>query len=133
MIGFLVLAAMLVVVVVNLSRVFLQDRSLTAAADGAALAAVQAADESAIYGGALGESLPLDSSAVDEQVRDYVAAAGLTERFDGFTVVETRVDGASVGVVLAANVDLPFVGVVSDRWVNGVPITAEARATAPLQ
>jgi uncharacterized membrane protein len=133
MIGFLVLAAMLVVVVVNLSRVFLQDRSLTAAADGAALAAVQAVDESVVYGGALGESLPLDSSTVDEQVRDYVAAAGLTERFDGFTVVETRVDGASVVVVLAANVDLPFVGVVSDRWANGVPIAAEARATAPLQ
>jgi Flp pilus assembly protein TadG len=133
MIGFLVLAAMLVVVIVHLSRVFLHDRSLSAAADGAALAAVQAVDESAIYGGSFGQALPLDPAAVDRRVQDYVAAAGLSSRFDDFAVVETRVDAGSVVVVLGATVDLPFAGVVSQGWAGGVPITAESRATAPLR
>jgi Putative Flp pilus-assembly TadE/G-like len=133
MIGFLALAAMLVVIVVNLSRVFLHDRSLGAAADGAALAAVQAVDESAIYGGALEGSLPLDPVAVDQEVRDYVESAGLSNRFDDFGVVETRIDEDGVVVVLAATVDLPFVGVISNPWADGVTITAESRATAPLQ
>jgi hypothetical protein len=132
MIGFLTLAALLVVVVVNLSRVFLHDRALGAAADGAALAAVQALDEAAIYGGSLGESLPLDASAVQRQVREYAAAAELSRRFDGFAVVDARVEGPSVVVVLEATVDLPFVGVVSDGWARGVHITAQARATAPV-
>ena len=133
MIGFLIVAAMLVVIVVNLSRVFLYDRALAAAADGAALAAVQAVDESAIYDGTLEGTLPLDASVADRLVGDYVAAAGLSGRFDDFTVVEIRVDGGSVVVVLGATVDLPFVGVVADRWAEGVSITAESRATAPLQ
>jgi hypothetical protein len=133
MIGFLALAAMLVVIVVNLSRVFLYDRSLGAAADGAALTAVQGVDESAIYGGALEEALPLDPIAVDRQIQDYVESAALSDRFDDFTVVETRIDDGSVIVVLGATVDLPFVGVVSDHWAQGVTITAESRATAPLQ
>jgi hypothetical protein len=133
MIGFLALAAMLVVIVVNLSRVFLYDRSLGAAADGVALAAVQAVDESAIYGGALEGALPLDPVAVDREIQDYVASAGLSDRFDDFIVVETRIDDGSVSVVLGATVDLPFVGVVSDHWEQGVTITAESRATAPLQ
>jgi Flp pilus assembly protein TadG len=133
MIGFLVLAAMLVVVVVHLSRVFLHDRALSAAADGAALAAVQAVDESAIYGGAFGQSLPLDSSAVDQRVEDYVVASGLTSRFDDFAVIETRVESGRVVVVLRATVDLPFDGIVSQGWTGGVPISAESRATAPLR
>jgi Putative Flp pilus-assembly TadE/G-like len=133
MIGFLALAAMLVVIVVNLSRVFLYDRSLGAAADGAALAAVQGVDEFAIYGGALEEALPLDPVAVDRQVQDYVESAALSSRFDDFAVVETRIDDGGVIVVLGATVDLPFLGVVSDHWAQGVNITAESRATAPLQ
>jgi Putative Flp pilus-assembly TadE/G-like len=133
LIGFVAVAAMLVVVVVNLSRVFLHDRSLGAAADGAAVAAVQAVDESAIYAGALEGSLPLDPAAVDRRVRDYVVSAGLEGRFDDFTVVDTRIDAGTVIVELGATVDLPFVGVVSDRWEQGVTITAESRATAPLQ
>ena len=62
-IGFVAIAAVLIVIGVDASKVFLAQRALSSAADAAALSASQAVDKAAIYagtGGRCGGLLPLD-------------------------------------------------------------------------
>src|SRR4051812_50064388 len=85
-IGFVAIAAVLIVIGVDASKVFLAQRALSSAADAAALSASQAVDKAAIYsgtGGGCGGLLPLDDNeaappaagAVDDQT------AGLRSTF----------------------------------------------------
>ena len=132
-IGFTLVAALLVTVVVNASKVFLTQRALSAAADGAALAAVDALDEVAFYGGARGETLRLDDAAAGAAVADYVASAGLTERFDGFEFTTgLGGDGTTVTVTCGSRVALPFINAVSDAYNEGYPLSVTASARAPI-
>jgi uncharacterized membrane protein len=74
-IGYVVLILGLVAVVVDVSAVLLARRSLAATCDGAALAAAQAVDTTALYtGGGGGEILPL--GAVQDAVSRYPAPDG---------------------------------------------------------
>lgn len=130
--GFAVVAGLLVTVVTNASRVFLYQRALSSAADGAALAAAQSVDTAAIYRGGAEETLPLDPAAVDAAVVGYLADAGVGERLPGLAVATTATDGFTVTVTLTARVDLAFLNAVSDQWAGGVPLRATARATSPL-
>jgi uncharacterized membrane protein len=130
--GFAVVAGLLVTVVTNASRVFLYQRALSSAADGAALAAAQSVDTAAIYRGGAEETLPLDPAAVDAAVVGYLADAGVAERLPGFAVTATATDGTTVTVTLTARVDLAFLNAVSNQWSSGVPLSATARATSPL-
>ena len=129
--GFAVVAGLLVTVVTNASRVFLYQRALSSAADGAALAAAQSVDTAAIYRGGAEETLPLDPAAVDAAVVGYLADAGAGERLPGLAVATTT-DGTTVSVTLTVRVDLAFLNAVSDQWSSGVPLRATASATSPL-
>lgn len=126
------IGALLVTVVVNASRAFLERRSLTAAADGAATAAASAVDLGAFYDGDIGDALPLAQAAVAQAVTDYVADAGLPARFTGFTVLSQRTDGAAVTVSFGARVRLPFLNLLSSAYADGLAVTGTATATAPL-
>ena len=130
--GFAVVAGLLVTVVTNASRVFLYQRALSSAADGAALAAAQSVDTAAIYRGGAEETLPLDPAAVDAAVVGYLADAGVAERLPGLAVATTATDGTTVSVTLTVRVDLAFLNAVSDQWSSGVPLRATASATSPL-
>lgn len=126
-IGFTAILLMLVTVVVDVSAVFLAQRSLSGAADAAAVAAANAVDEDAVYrDGALG-SLPLaDAAAV---VHAHLAESGVTEQFPGLQVHEAASDGTTATVSLAADVALPFVGAVApDLGSWRVRVTASARS-----
>ncbi len=129
--GFAVVAGLLVTVVTNASRVFLYQRALSSAADGAALAAAQSVDTAAIYRGGAEETLPLDPAAVDAAVTSYLADAGVGERLPDLAVATTT-DGTTASVTLTARVDLAFLNAVSDQWSSGVPLRATASATSPL-
>ncbi len=131
--GFAVVAGLLVTVVTNASRVFLYQRALSSAADGAALAAAQSVDTAAIYRGGADETLPLDPAAVDAAVSSYLGDAGVAERLPGLAVATTATDGSTtVTVTLTARLELAFLNAVSDQWAGGVPLSATARATSPL-
>lgn len=134
-IGFTVVVALLITVVVNASRVFLVHRALSAAADGAAVAAADALDEPRFYTGSRPpDTLPLSSAAVAAAVEDYAASAGLAERFDGFRAGGTLApDGSTVSATCAAVVRLPFVNLVSQRYADGLPLSVTASARSPLQ
>ena len=133
-IGFTLIAALLVAVVVNVSRVFLYERSLASAADGAAVAAASALDESAVYEdtGGLGTRLPLDPGEAEKRVADYAAQTDLPARFRdfGYTV---DVEADTVTVSFQARVDLRFIGTVAAGYAGGVPLSVTASARSPVR
>lgn len=140
-IGFVAIAAVLVIVGIDASKVFLARRALSSAADAAAVAASQAVDRNAIYagiGGGCGGLLPLDPDvaaqraalAVDDQ------AAGLHSTFTELADPETSVTGDTVAVHLSGRVAMPF-GHILAVLVPGhddgtVQIDATSHAQAPL-
>jgi hypothetical protein len=129
--AYAVIAALLVTVVVNVSKVYLNRRSLVAAADGAALSAANQPDLDAVYNGA-GTTLPLSPAGTKAAVRQYARDADLVTRFEGFRVVDVTTDGVTVTVTLRADVEMPFLNLVSDRYSGGYPVRATARARSPL-
>lgn len=129
--GYTVIAGLLVTVVVNLSHAFLYRRAIYAAADAAALSAANQPDLDRVYGGS-GEVLPLSDEGASRAVRQYVRDAELAGRFHGFRVVTVETDGRSVSVTFAADVPMPLLNLVSARYRDGYPVGATARATSPL-
>ena len=115
--AYAVIAALLVTVVVDVSKVFLYRRSLVAAADGAALSAANQPDLAAVYNGT-GATLPLSRSGTEAAVRQYAADAELADRFEGFDVAGVETDGVTVTVTLRAAVPLPFVNLISSHWTD---------------
>jgi len=149
MVCFAVIIAALITVVVDVSTVFLAQRQLQSTADGAALAAAQQADLPAIYTGELGAQLPLSRVAavgvIDAYATTNARIPGSCSRStyqvvggdDGSGNLQSGIqtDGQTVRVVLTCKVALPFLGLVSDPFTDGVTIHetayAQAAVTAP--
>ena len=126
-IGLAAVLLLLVAVVVDLSSVVLSRRALAGAADGAAVAAAQQPDRSAVSAG-LGARLPLDEAAVEEVVRTYAADARAVQ--PGLRLVGS-VDGGTVAVVEGfRTVRLPFSGWLGTRQVR---LHVVARAQSPTR
>jgi hypothetical protein len=132
-IGFAIIAAMLVTAVANVSKVFLWERSLAAAADGAAAAASSVVDESAIYQGEAEERLPLSPEGAAGRVAEYVAEAGLDERFGARFDYTVAVQADTVTVTFTAPVALVFVNLISSAYAHGYPVAVTASARSPLR
>ncbi len=130
MLGFAVLAVLLVAVVTDASSLYLTRRSLAGSADGAALTAVQELDRVAFYTGPSGEAIPLDPEAAAGAVQDYVTRAGLVERYEAFVVTRVDVGPESVTVSFRCLRRLPFPGIVGGAS-GAVLVDATATARAP--
>ncbi|ABW15146.1 conserved hypothetical protein [Parafrankia sp. EAN1pec] len=119
--GYLMLAAMLAVVVTDVSALYLARRSVASAADGAALAAAQRIDENAIYTATENfEALPL--SDIVDAVDEYEAQADPSGR----TALDASlVDATTVRVEGSRVVELPVVG-----FLGVGPVTVRAGAQA---
>ena len=125
--GFTMLLALMVGVVVNVSAAVLARRAVAGAADGAAVAAAQALDVERLYRDGLpGERLPLSTAGA----RQRVAAYGEQVRpgQPGLRLSVT-VDGSTASVLAVRDVRLPF-----DRLLGRRPLRVEAvaRARAPV-
>jgi uncharacterized membrane protein len=119
--GYAVVVLALILVVVDVSAVFLSRRSLAAACDGASLAAAQAVDTDQVYrSGVGGTSLPL--AEVQAAVGRYQATA-----FPQGALSGTVRGGDTVVVTGTRTVPLPVI-----RWlgVGDVSISASADASA---
>lgn len=130
-IGFAAILISLVAVVVDASQVVLLRRTLSSAADGAALAAAQSLAEEAFYTGRSGtgpsgEVLPLDPAIAHRVVVDYLAGVDVPLR-----LLEVSVDDGRVTVAVAATADLPLVGAVTSSF-TGTTVTARASARSPI-
>jgi len=123
------IAAVLVGIVVDTSRAFLQRRSLAAAADAAASAGANALDLDEFYAqNGSGERLPLGAAAVETVVQTYIADAGLAGRFEGLTAASST-DGENVTVTMTAQVGFPFD--VLSLAPGGAPVEFTASARSP--
>ena len=131
LLGFAVLALVLVGVVADLSKVFLAKRALASTADGAAIAAAQALDLEALYTGtAAPGDLPIDARAADAAARGHLARDGSGAAYDGFAVDRVEATPTQVEVQVSARVALIF-GVFF-AGPDGVRLAASATARSPL-
>ncbi len=133
--GFASAGALLLAVVVTVSSVFLAQRRLDAAADGAATAAADKLHTGTYYTRS-GEvaALPLDETDVTEAVQRYLDTTPLRDRFPDLEapIVELDDDRTTVTVTLNAGLKLPFAGLLSGAD-GGYPISATASARSPLR
>lgn len=119
----------LVVVLTDLSVLYIHKRSLAAAADSAAIAGAQSVDLDAFYRGTA-TRLPLDCATSRRSVRRQVTTSKVDSRTPRIVVTGTSCDGTTVGVNLRSQVTLPFsqhFGVKPQVQVSG-----SARARSPL-
>jgi hypothetical protein len=127
-IGFVVIALLLVTVLANASKAFLYRRSLMSWADGAAIVAAQSVAAERIYSGEVGDTLPLSRAGARSEVADYVRRHDLAGRFDDFAVAAVEVDPSGGTVTVTFTTRMPLI------WTSRTtPITAEASTVAPLQ
>lgn len=128
-IGFVMIGVLAVGVVANASKVFVYRRSLASWADGAAVAAAQSVAENVLYAGPAVDELPISGADARRAVDEYVARHGLERRFDGLRV-DMGVDPAASTVTVEFSVRVPL---VLGGDAAGIPLSAAATATAPLE
>ena len=106
-VGFAVVAIMLVGVVVDASAAYLRRTGLDSLADGAALAAADGVQGRQVYEGGLGERARIDPEVAREYVAAYLRDTDAARRYPGLVYeVEAGVDRVVVHV--AAPLDLPI-------------------------
>lgn len=131
--GLVVLAALFVTVVMDVSALFLDRRDLIAAADGAALAGAQAVDAESLYTEGLPASGPLflDEVRARAAVQDYLIENGFFDRYAGFAV-HVQTSPTTVRVELGALVQLPVTNTVTPGSGDGVQVRASATARSAV-
>lgn len=123
-IGFAVVVAMLVAVVVDASAAFLRRQGLNAAADAAALAATDGLQGESVYTHGLGERVRIDPAAARHHVAVHLADTGLARRYPGLDyTVRTTEDTVVVRLVTPMDLPLRVPGVGT-----GVQVTGTAAA-----
>ncbi len=113
-IGFFVLLGLLMVVVVNASSAFVERQRLDGLADGAALAAADALDGATFYSTG---TVAVDPAAARRRAAEHVATA------PGVRVVAVHLDGRTVTVRLARDVNLPL---TPPGWAETTTVVSEA-------
>ena len=136
--GYAVLALVVVLVVTSASAVHLERKRLWAAADAAAADAADAVDEEVYYGGAgaLATGVPLTDAGVRAAVRAHLRATGAGAAFDGLLLGPSTgtPDGRTAQVELVATAQVPVLGLLPGTSVTDGPlrISATSRARTAL-
>ena len=140
-IGYAAILALLVVVGIDVSKVFLARRALASVADEAALAAAQSVDRAALYAGTAGGCgglLPVDSAGAAQVVAGTVDAdmVDLRHTFTAMEPPSTAVTAGTVTVHLSGEVAVPFgkaLALLLPGHANGrVHVDATASAESPV-
>ncbi|MCC3296799.1 pilus assembly protein TadG-related protein [Arthrobacter caoxuetaonis] len=132
-IGYVLLALLVITVVAGASSVYLGHKKLLSAADGAALAAADTFSLSQVQGTEPGTApaAQLESGAVTAAVQQYLADSRAGERITALQISpETGTpDARTARVVLLGAVHPPIVNFLVP---DGIPIRAESDARARL-
>ncbi len=119
-IGFAVVVALLVAVVVDASAAYLRRQGLNSAADAAALAATDGIQGEEVYTQGLGRRAQIDPATARRYVADYFAVSGIRRRFPGLGYsVETTDDTVVVRIVTPMDLPLHVPGVGTGVRVTG--------------
>lgn len=106
-IGFAIVAAMMVAVVVDASAAYLRRQSLHSMADGAALAAADGIQGEQVYTGGLRDRADIDPEAAAVYVAAYLDDLGVEGRYSGLTY-RVHATQDRVVVTLSTPLDLPL-------------------------
>ena len=119
-IGFAVVVALLVAVVVDASAAYLRRQGLNSAADSAALAATDGIQGEEVYIHGLGKRAEIDPTAARSHVASYFASSGIQRRFPGLHYsVQTTDNTVVVRVVTPMDLPLRVPGVGTNVSVTG--------------
>lgn len=127
-VGFAAVVLMMIVVVTDISKVFLVRRDLDATADGAVLAAANGL--AAIYAqpSAAGNA-EIDPEQARRLTAEYLDSVDAGNRFSGLDW-SADVTGTTVTVTLTSSVDLPF---EPPGWQGSADIASDAAAVVPIR
>lgn len=107
LVGFFVIALLLVAVVVDASAAYLRRQGLDNVADGAALAGADGVQGREVYEGGLGERARIDPDVARQHVADYLRSTGAAARYPGLRW-SVHTDAERIVVRVAAPLDLPI-------------------------
>ncbi len=114
-IGFAVVALLMVGVAVDASAAYLRRQGLDNLADGAALAAADGIQGRQVYEGGLGERARIDPEVARLYVADYLRATGAPSRYPSLQwSVDTTTDRVAVRVTAPLHLPITLPG-VGDR------------------
>ena len=132
--GFTVVAILLIVGTVAVTSVQLSRMRLLDAADGAALDAADSLDLRAYQRG-LGEAVAVSDTTVRETAVQYLAERPRPQSLLAWQVAAGTgsPDGQTAVVRVSGAADLPLVGGLLHTLGGSVTITVESRARAPVQ
>ena len=132
--GFTLVAAMLIVGTVAVTSVQLSRMRLLDAADGAALDAADSLDAGAYQRG-LGRSVPVSDETVRATAESYLAERPLPVGMSAWQVAPGTgsPDGQTAVVRLVGEADLPMVGGVLRGLGGSITVTVQSRARSDLQ
>lgn len=118
-IGFAVVALLMVGVAVDASAAYLRRQGLDNLADGAALAAADGVQGRQVYEGGLGERARIDPVVARAYVADYLRATGAPGRYPGLRyTVDAGIDRVVVRVVAPLDLPIMLPGVDSHALVS---------------
>ena len=121
-VGFFVIAVLLVVVVVDASAAYLHRQRLDSLADGAALAASDGIETDALYLEGVGGRLELDPAAVRAHVAAYLRGVGAFRDHSGLSF-RVRTTAETVEVQVSSPLELPL---APPGWAERTRVTGSA-------
>ncbi len=131
--GLALIAMLLVAGTVAVTSAHLSRMRLLDVADGAALSAANALDESA-YAQGVGESVPLSDASVRRRAATYLGSRPLPARITQWRLAPGTgtPDGRTAVVLVVGEAELPMVGPALRDLGVSVTITVESRARADV-
>jgi uncharacterized membrane protein len=130
-VGYVLLALLVVTVVIGISSVYLEHKRLLSLADGASLAAADSYTLGEVAGATGSPSAVLGSERVRNVAADFVARSPASAPFDGLAVTQGTgsPDGSTAVVVLSSVVHPPVVNFLVP---DGIRIEAGSTARSRL-
>jgi hypothetical protein len=134
-IGFSIIALMLIIGGVDVTAVQLARGRLFDAADGAALDASDALDDGSAYRAGLDKTVPITDGSVRQSAAGYLAVQPRPQGISSW-VLDAGTgspDGQTAVIVLRGTVDIPIAASVLSAFGGSVQITVESRAQSGLR
>jgi len=133
--GFTVIALMLIIGAVDVTAVQLARARLLDAADSAALDASDALDSASAYSGGLGSAVQISGDSVRQSAAQYLAVQPRPHGISSWVLVDGTgsPDGQTAVIRLRGTADIPIAAKVVAAFGGSVTITVESRARSALR
>ncbi|MEO6142656.1 MAG: pilus assembly protein TadG-related protein [Dermatophilaceae bacterium] len=133
--GFTVIALMLILGAVDVTAVQLARARLLDAADSAALDASDALDNAAAYRGGLGSAIAISNDSVRQSAAQYLSVQPRPHGITSWVLLDGTgtPDGQTAVIRLRGAADIPIAARVVAAFGGSVDITVESRARSELR